>query len=298
MERINFCSIPAEVVEVILGNIWEQDPYVKLEEVCRRWQALTEASNCLASIKLRWIEKCQEGEERTRWIKRKFFKGEKALPSKVVFLLFEDQMDECRKLKPQSLKVYSGKLKTRSLSSFLLREEWIKRENLIHFGQSFPLIKIDLEKKRLKEIKEIFQAHQKNLSQKKVLTLLPDSLTRIPSEIGFFTGLETLFLPMSHIRFLPKPIQELKNLVVAHFPMNRIVEIPDFFWSLKNVMFLSLAGNQLTEVSEKIGQLVDLMLLDVSQNQLKKFPDALKKFDKLICVYSEGNPVEVRSSKS
>lgn len=82
-------------------------------------------------------------------------------------------------------------------------------------------------------------------------------------------------------KYLPRDIQNLKNLEVLKLHDLNLKQLPDEIGILTNLRELYLSYNQLTQLPDTIGQLINLEILWIQGNQLSFLPNSLTSLAKL-----------------
>ena len=101
-----------------------------------------------------------------------------------------------------------------------------------------------------------------------------EKISSLPSSIGNFTNLESLYLEWNDLEELPNDfsnLTSLKNLAISN---NYLSSLPDI-GTLTNLIFLDLGYNQLIELPESIENLESLNYLWIFNNQIQSLPESI-----------------------
>lgn len=154
---------------------------------------------------------------------------------------------------------------------------------------------------------EVFQ--ETNL---KILEVVGDGLSQVPSEIAKLTALENFSLQAAQVSELPKELFELPNLKIlkikgcpltslpnanvtrslekVQLAQTGLAELPTWFANLENLLELDLTNNNLTTLPTGFEKLTKLRRLVIDNNSLSKLPSALYNMPSLKHLSLDGNP--------
>ncbi|MEI8301231.1 MAG: NEL-type E3 ubiquitin ligase domain-containing protein [Chlamydiota bacterium] len=144
---------------------------------------------------------------------------------------------------------------------------------------------LNLSCSSLKSLPEIFDYPE--LSHLRVLYLINNQLTELPSSIGGLKALEELYLSNNELSELPISIAQLTEVKKLILVDNHLVELPSSIDGLKSLEILNLTNNRLTVLPDSIAGLKALYMLNVANNHLRELPrsmNGLKTLEKLILV--------------
>lgn len=175
------------------------------------------------------------------------------------------------------------------------------------------------EEKALK-IREWMENNQSLLRQVRELKIIelpihPHELVYLPDEIGYFRGLEKLYLdcdclttlPESigqldtlnkltiltrNLRSLPKSIGDLRQLVTFSINMSKLTSLPETIGRLENLEHLEIDSGNLVSLPDSIGKLKKLKDLSLPNNQLRSLPEAVGQLKSLDTLVLLNNPLE------
>ncbi|PIK48423.1 hypothetical protein BSL78_14724 [Apostichopus japonicus] len=125
----------------------------------------------------------------------------------------------------------------------------------------------------------------------RTLDLTHNKLQELPSEIGYMSSLEQLYLRHNQLTELPvfKTTDLLKELHVGN---NRIESLSlEFLQSIPGISVLDLRDNKISTLPEEITCLQKLQRLDLTNNNLSSLPFKLGTLANLKSLILEGNPL-------
>ncbi|MFX1258618.1 MAG: leucine-rich repeat domain-containing protein [Promethearchaeota archaeon] len=127
----------------------------------------------------------------------------------------------------------------------------------------------------------------------KSLYLTENRIKYLPESIGNLTILKKLYLSDNHLIKLPSEIGNLINLKELHLNHNFIQILPESISKLKNLEILSIWGNQLRTLPKNLNEMSSLRIFGLSFNQLKRFSDFSLNFENLEILDLSNNYLEV-----
>ncbi len=111
---------------------------------------------------------------------------------------------------------------------------------------------------------------------------LPGELLKtIPDEVFELVNLESLYLTMNEIEFIPEAISELRNLRTLSIFGNNLSSLPDSISELQKLEALNLGANNFTTIPDAIFKLKNLSMLWISNNSLSTLPEAISNLQHL-----------------
>lgn len=110
-------------------------------------------------------------------------------------------------------------------------------------------------------------------------------LTRLPTNIGLLSNLESLYISGNDITELPREISKLKCLKCLDVSGNRLRRIPDEIGDLKGLKFLLLDENELSELPLRVSELRCLRYFSVCGNLFCYYPNFYLLFRYNLYIY-------------
>lgn len=189
-------------------------------------------------------------------------------------------------------------LKEGDLLSYKEADRLIKAKNFCLFCSQIPGIGVE---NILNTPDEIYAAKTAYLAQlqdpsfdpKQVESLSMDNLglTRLPEQIGLFTGLKALNLQNNKLSSLPDSVGRLRKLGIFFLQNNKLSSLPDSFCKLKSLYHLVLRNNKLSSLPDSFGTLKRMHELYLQNNELSSLPDSFGNLKKLSMLRLEDNKV-------
>ncbi len=108
-----------------------------------------------------------------------------------------------------------------------------------------------------------------------VLLLRENQIECLPDSIDNLTRLKKLDLSNNQLKALPNNIGKLKSLNILNLYDNNLLTIPDSIGNLNSLKKLILTSNKLQKLPESIGGLINLEQLSLRSNELSSLPSTL-----------------------
>jgi len=178
--------------------------------------------------------------------------------------------------------------------------------HLVSLPQSFSMIAQNLQQLYLdyNELVDLAPGVFTLLPQLRVLSLIGNNISQLPSDISLMRRLEELYLNENCIKQLPSTffqlnhlkvlnlvgnqlqnffilVETMKSLEFLHLDDNQLEELPELFGFLTNLKYLDLESNLLTSLPESFGSLHELVILNLSGNKLKFLPQSFGQLESL-----------------
>ncbi len=115
---------------------------------------------------------------------------------------------------------------------------------------------------------------------------------KLPSEIGYLTNLEVLYISFSDLEELPTSIGKLKKLIALGLIGNKLTSVPEEIGQLERLQVLRIYSTNLEKLPKTIGQLKDVYILELFSNQLKEIPSEIGKLVGLQILNLKDNKLE------
>lgn len=122
------------------------------------------------------------------------------------------------------------------------------------------------------------------------LTISFSKLSKLSSDIQYFTRISVLFLDFNKLTSVPPEIGCLTQLKIFSCTNNQLQSVPAEIGQLCQLQFLDLSANRLASLPAEIGRLSELKQLRVDDNRLSRIPCELSSLHNIIRVCFDSNP--------
>ena len=127
---------------------------------------------------------------------------------------------------------------------------------------------------------------------RKVLNLMNNNLSKVPSALSELTELEVLDLSFNQLKQVTG-INKLKNLKQLDLSANKLNEFPESVCELEKLEVLSVMYNNLKVLPNSVCKLKRLWGLNLSDNKLSSLPNDFAELEELVSLFLNNNELRV-----